>query len=63
MMGLRIFIENVDNGYVITKYNPDGYGAIDESRVAIDTADLFEELAVILDYDWTADAKRGGEVT
>ena len=62
-MGLVIYINGAENGYVITKNRHDLVGIPEEIRVASDTADLFKQLALILDYDWTADAKRGGEVT
>ena len=51
MMGLKIFIESADNGYIIKKWRPDMPGIDEVVKIAIDTTDIFRQLALILDVD------------
>jgi len=48
-MALRIIVDGVDNGYIITKNRPGSPGIPEETRVAIDVYDMFVELAEMLD--------------
>ena len=47
----QIIIDEADNGYVIIKTR----GAKKVTKVAIDTANLFYQLACILDVDYIAE--------
>ena len=48
---LKIFITGLDNGYIIEKWHPDMVGIPETKRIAVDTVDIFRQLALILDVD------------
>ena len=48
---LKIFITGLDNGYIIEKWHPDMVGIPEIKRIAVDTVDIFRQLALILDVD------------